>query len=216
MMTMTEKKTTSTEKPEPFHVSIDVRSNLKDRVKIEESGAVVRGRRRFRNYGLAARGEIKSRSVTIWSDTYVMPEVSGMGGYMHALMKGSDWSPSNPVDFDGFVRAGIEGRKLLSLREKAELSNDLMALYFGLSTRSMQRRYECDLLSRDETEKALRLASIYERACAVFEDEDYAQEWLTTECEQLDDRVPVVLAGTQPGADLVLYQLMQIEYGLPA
>lgn len=60
---------------------------------------------------------------------------------------------------------------------------------------------------------AKRKAMLQSRATEVFGDRQHAEHWLSSPCEQLAAEIPIQLASTSEGFDLVIYQLAQIEHG---
>jgi len=65
-------------------------------------------------------------------------------------------------------------------------------------------------------ERIARLARVTARAEEVLGDRPKAHRWLWTQVRGLGMRRPIELLGTEPGTELVLQTLGQLEYGLYA
>ncbi len=63
-------------------------------------------------------------------------------------------------------------------------------------------------------DRLYRIANIYTKAKEVFENNDLAQEWLTTPQIGLNNQIPLDLLITEIGAREVEDLLSRIEYGI--
>lgn len=80
--------------------------------------------------------------------------------------------------------------------------------------RTLEHRDEKhELLSRDESDKAVRIARVIALATAVFEDNGRAWAWLLDD-DQFDGKSPLMKSSTSAGARQVEERLYQIYYGL--
>ena len=78
------------------------------------------------------------------------------------------------------------------------------------------RRARRDGLSRDESDRAVRLARIVALGEQVFGDRRRAWHWLRAAKRQLKDRSPLQLTATEAGARLVEELLYRIDEGMDA
>jgi putative toxin-antitoxin system antitoxin component (TIGR02293 family) len=78
------------------------------------------------------------------------------------------------------------------------------------------RRSRRDSLSRDESDRAVRLARIAALAEQVFGDRRRAWHWLRAAKRQFKDRSPLQLTATEAGARVVEELLYRIDEGMAA
>jgi putative toxin-antitoxin system antitoxin component (TIGR02293 family) len=76
------------------------------------------------------------------------------------------------------------------------------------------RKLKCEPLTREESERAVRLARIAALAEEVFGDPAKAWRWLRKPKQRCEERTPVELLATENGARLVEEMLYQIDDGL--
>lgn len=108
-----------------------------------------------------------------------------------------------PVDaIDGLLRSGLTGDEIYSL---------------VLPRRTLtHRRTRGGALSRDESDRAVRIARIIARGEHVFGDRERFWRWFRAEKRQLQRRTPVQLVATEAGARLVEEWLIRIDEGMAA
>ncbi len=73
-----------------------------------------------------------------------------------------------------------------------------------------------ELLSRDESDKAVRVARLVAQAEEVFAEADRAWRWMRKPKQQFQGRAPLELLATEAGARLVEELLVRIDHGLAA
>src|SRR5713226_6076900 len=78
------------------------------------------------------------------------------------------------------------------------------------------RRARREALSRDESDRAVRLARIAALGEQAFGDSERAWHWLRAAKRQFDGRCPLQLAATEAGARLVEELLYRIDEGMAA
>ena len=134
-------------------------------------------------------------------------------------------SPSAiPIDLAHIVQREIEKA---SRGESAEIAilDDLFAHGFSrdelfelvVPRRTFaRRRLANDPLSREESDRAVRLARLTAMAERIFGDEENAHRWLRKPSRTLAGAVPLVLMKTETGAHLVEQTLHRIDYGMLA
>jgi putative toxin-antitoxin system antitoxin component (TIGR02293 family) len=77
-----------------------------------------------------------------------------------------------------------------------------------------RRRQSGELLSREESDRAVRLARITELAERVFGDDTKAHRWLRKRSPMLEGAIPLDLLKSETGAQLVEQTLHGIDYGM--
>ena len=98
------------------------------------------------------------------------------------------------------------------------LSTEAVRAAIGISERSLARRKAAPktLLPVDESERLWRFAEILAHATQVFGSQGEAEHWLARPAIGLDNRKPIDLLRTHPGARLVAEYLTRIEHGVYA
>lgn len=76
------------------------------------------------------------------------------------------------------------------------------------------RKSKQEPLTREESDRAVRLARMVALAEQVFADKGKALQWLHQSKRRFDGRTPMELLTTEAGARLVEEMLYQIDYGL--
>jgi len=78
------------------------------------------------------------------------------------------------------------------------------------------RRARREALSRDESDRAVRLARLTALSEHVFGEPERSRRWLRTRKRQFHGRTPLQLMGTEAGARLVEELLYRIDDGIAA
>jgi putative toxin-antitoxin system antitoxin component (TIGR02293 family) len=90
-----------------------------------------------------------------------------------------------------------------------------VASIVGIPERTFARRKSSGRLSPDESERLLRVSSIFERATALFEgDVGETMEWLTQPKKALGDKVPLAYSRSELGAREVENLIGRLEHGV--
>jgi putative toxin-antitoxin system antitoxin component (TIGR02293 family) len=71
-------------------------------------------------------------------------------------------------------------------------------------------------LSRDESDKAVRVARISSMAERAFRDTGKTWRWLRKPKRRFEDKAPMEMLATETGARLVEEAILQFEYGMTA
>jgi putative toxin-antitoxin system antitoxin component (TIGR02293 family) len=72
------------------------------------------------------------------------------------------------------------------------------------------------MLSREESDRTVRIATITSMAEQVFGDSERAGRWLRKPKKHFDGRTPMGKLGTEAGARLVEEMLQQTDHGMLA
>lgn len=116
--------------------------------------------------------------------------------------------PTAPV-----VRAQPE--TIESLARRGFSRDEIHALV--VPKRTLARRLaNHELLSVEETDKAMRLERIASQAARVFGNADKANRWLRKPKRQLSGETPLAFLGSEAGARAVEHMLLRIEHGILA
>jgi putative toxin-antitoxin system antitoxin component (TIGR02293 family) len=96
------------------------------------------------------------------------------------------------------------------------LSSDALLAAIGVSQKSFARRKAAPQarLPVDESERLWRFAEILAHATRVFGSQTEAEQWLSRPAMALDQRTPIDLLRTSPGARLVAEYLTRMEHGV--
>jgi len=87
------------------------------------------------------------------------------------------------------------------------------ATVLGVTPRTAARRKR-EGLSKDETDRVLRLTRVFEEAIRVFGTERKAALWLSRPKPMFSGVTPLSLMDTDTGADTVRAEIGRIEYGI--
>lgn len=111
---------------------------------------------------------------------------------------------------DGLATGALDG-----LRRSGLTDDEIYSLILPRRTLT-HRRARRESLSRDESDRAVRLARIAALGEQVFGDSGRAWHWLRAAKRQFKDRSPLQLTATEAGARLVEELLYRIDEGLAA
>lgn len=115
------------------------------------------------------------------------------------------------------IRAGVPSRAIQELSEVLAISRASLYEYVDLSKSTIEKRIkEKQPLSKEESDRVVRVAKTYDRALAVFEDRDSATRWMKNAIRSLGGVTPLSLLDTEAGYELVMDTLGKIEFGVVA
>jgi putative toxin-antitoxin system antitoxin component (TIGR02293 family) len=113
------------------------------------------------------------------------------------------------------VGRGFSFRLLPEFESRAGVSLAEIASIIGIPPRTLARRKSAGRLTSDESEKLLRLSSVFEQAVDLFEgDESEARQWLTTAKRALENQTPLAYSRTELGAREVENLIGRLEHGV--
>jgi putative toxin-antitoxin system antitoxin component (TIGR02293 family) len=113
------------------------------------------------------------------------------------------------------IEAGLPFKTLQSLATMSGLSIPLIASTLGIPERTLARRKTAGRLSPDESERLLRISSLFEKAVELFEgDVTAAVRWLTSPKKVFGHRPPLTYARTELGAREVENLMGRLEHGV--
>jgi putative toxin-antitoxin system antitoxin component (TIGR02293 family) len=118
-------------------------------------------------------------------------------------------------DLVRLVEKGLPINALDGLRDSGLTDDELYTLVVPRRTLT-HRRARREALSRDESDRAVRLARLAALAEQVFGDSERSWRWLRAAKRQFQGRTPLQLMTTEAGARLVEELLYRIDEGMAA
>jgi len=113
------------------------------------------------------------------------------------------------------VGRGFSFHALLAFESLSGISLPEIASMIGIPPRTLARRKASGRLTSDESEKLLRLSSVFENALDLFEgDQAKACQWLMTPKKALENQTPLAYSRTELGAREVENLIGRLEHGV--
>jgi putative toxin-antitoxin system antitoxin component (TIGR02293 family) len=113
------------------------------------------------------------------------------------------------------VMRGFSYQALLAFETNSGVSLRAVAEIIGIPERTLARRRAAGRLAPEESEKLLRLSSIFEKAVELFEgDVPGAVQWLAAPKRALENQTPLQYARTEIGARAVENLIGRLEHGV--
>lgn len=113
------------------------------------------------------------------------------------------------------IKKGLSYKELLLLQAKLGVDKETLAGLLKISPRTFERRRLDGRLDSQETDRALRLGRIIQRAIEMYDgDEAAAKAWLRQAVPALEGLKPLELIETEAGAVLVESLIGRIEAGV--
>jgi putative toxin-antitoxin system antitoxin component (TIGR02293 family) len=113
------------------------------------------------------------------------------------------------------IKRGFNFRILAEFQRTSLLPMETIARVIRLPRRTMVRRKKSRKLSREESERLVRLSLVFEKATNLFEGDNAAtRAWLNAPCKALGGIAPLVVAETELGARAVEDVIGQLEHGV--
>jgi putative toxin-antitoxin system antitoxin component (TIGR02293 family) len=113
------------------------------------------------------------------------------------------------------IEAGLRFKTLESLAALSGLSATVIASTLGIPERTLARRKAAGRFAPDESERLLRISTIFEKAVELFEgDVSAAVTWLTSPKRALGRQSPLAYSRTELGAREVENLIGRLEHGV--
>ena len=112
------------------------------------------------------------------------------------------------------VFGGIDIGVVDRVRDLLDITKEDSYQIFGLSKSTYNRRVKDGLLTRDESDRAYRVAKVLRRATSVLGSKEKAQAWLKKANYSLGMQEPLNMLETEFGTDQVMNLLGRIEHGV--
>jgi putative toxin-antitoxin system antitoxin component (TIGR02293 family) len=124
-------------------------------------------------------------------------------------------SSDEPAVLAALVRRGLPADRFDALRDFLDVSAHELSEVVGITSSTLSRRRRSgDTLTKDESERLLRIGRIAARAADVLDGAGNARRWLTQPTKALGDEPPLRFADTEPGAREVERLLTRLEHGV--
>ena len=118
-------------------------------------------------------------------------------------------------DLVKLVEGRLPSRTIDALRQSGLADDEIYALVVPRRTLT-HRRARREALSRDESDRVVRVARVVALCEAVFGDPQRGWRWLRDAKRQFQGRAPLDLLATEAGARLVEELLFRIDEGMAA
>ncbi len=140
----------------------------------------------------------------------------GMVNYYSPMVAITGNNYPNPTDFDllNLARKGISKKSLLALAKQISLTIEEIASILHISERTLQRYAPTTLVKTAQADKAIALASLYERGTTVLGSKQAFSSWVKAPNFALNNQIPFNLLDTSIGFTMVLNLLGRIEHGI--
>jgi putative toxin-antitoxin system antitoxin component (TIGR02293 family) len=138
---------------------------------------------------------------------YPMPEES-LGGGESVLNE-----PEAPYLISQ-VRDGLSMAEFQVAREMLGISEERLATLLGMSRATLHRRKKGGHLDRSESDRLVRYARLFSRACEALGGAVGARSWLAAPTRSFHGECPLDFADTEIGAREVEALLGRIEHGV--
>lgn len=153
--------------------------------------------------------------------TIARPELNVEGALEESLysrvgaLLGLKSAVHSEVDLIDRLEKGLAVAAVQTLRAQVGLTDEETFQLIAPRRTLSRREASGQLLSRDEADKAVRIARVAARAQQVFSGKlEYAADWFRTTKSALGDRTPMQALATESGALAVEELLVGIEHGL--
>ena len=112
------------------------------------------------------------------------------------------------------IHRGLPYKTLESVMERMEMEMAFVIAFLGVTARTLQRRQTENVLTREESDRVVRLAKLYERTVKVLGDPSEARAWLHHRNITLGSKTPLEVMDTVIGEARVHALLGRIEQGV--
>jgi len=116
-------------------------------------------------------------------------------------------------DFLSGARKGIPKSRLLAIARESGLTLKELSSYLRISTRSIQEKELSQFIAPGPSERALYIAKLFKSGNDLFGSMDKFHNWLNIENSVMGGEKPVSYLDTFSGIQLVLDELIAIEFG---
>ncbi|MGF1655929.1 MAG: antitoxin Xre-like helix-turn-helix domain-containing protein [Verrucomicrobiales bacterium] len=120
----------------------------------------------------------------------------------------------SPVEADRRIRAGLPFAEFDTMAELLGLTAEQLAGHLSISRSTLLRRKKAGFLDMQESDRLVRYARVFSRACEVLGSEATARTWLQQPARALDFNGPLSFSETEVGAREVESLLGRIEHGV--
>ena len=112
------------------------------------------------------------------------------------------------------IKKGLPISAFEKIQKELDISADTLASTVNIATRTLARRKKEGRFRSDESERVLRIASLFDRALQVLHSQNRVQLWFKSPQKGLGGQTPLEYADTEPGAREVEDLLGRLEHGV--
>lgn len=121
--------------------------------------------------------------------------------------------PASRIELVTLARKGLPKRCASLFAKTLSLNSKEIGHLLDVSPRQLNRLGEEDLLSAAASGRLIDAAKVFAKTIEVFGDEGHASSWLRDELPALGNKTPLSLIDTPEGAEMIMEELLAIEYG---
>lgn len=112
------------------------------------------------------------------------------------------------------IKKGLPISVFVKIQKELDVSADTLASTVNIASRTLARRKKEGRFQPDESERVLRIASLFDRALQVLHKQNRVQLWFKSPQKGLSGKTPLEYADTEPGAREVEDLLGRLEHGV--
>ena len=112
------------------------------------------------------------------------------------------------------IKKGLPISAFEKIQKELDVSTDTLASTVNIASRTLARRKKEGRFQPDESERVLRIASLFDRALQVLHNQNRVQLWFKSPQKGLGGKTPLEYADTEPGAREVEDLLGRLEHGV--
>ena len=112
------------------------------------------------------------------------------------------------------IKRGLETKSVNAFIEHSGLTKKQVSIFIHVSARTLQRNDPGKRLDINSSERLLELTRLYYMGIEVFGDTAKFNQWLQRPNLALGKQPPIDLLDTSIGLDLVMDELIRIDYGV--
>jgi len=112
------------------------------------------------------------------------------------------------------IKKGLPVSAFEKIQKELEVSADTLASTVNIASRTLARRKKEGRFQPDESERVLRIASLFDRALQVLHKQSRVKLWFKSPQKGLGGKTPLEYADTEPGAREVEDLLGRLEHGV--
>ena len=152
-----------------------------------------------------------------WDEIFAYAEISKGDVMLSWIMKklGLRGTLKSEADLVALVEERLPVVSISALLEHGILEKEIYSVIVPRRTLQHRRARE-EKLSREESDRAVRLARLTSLAEKVFGDPDAGRHWLRAPKKRFRGRTPMDMIATETGSRLVEETLYQIDEGMAA
>jgi putative toxin-antitoxin system antitoxin component (TIGR02293 family) len=112
------------------------------------------------------------------------------------------------------IKKGLPISAFEKIQKELDVSADTLASAVNIASRTLARRKKEGRFQPDESERVLRIASLFDRALQVLHNQNRVKIWFKSPQKALGGKTPLEYADTEPGAREVEDLLGRLEHGV--